>query len=246
MNRKLKDVLQSAFQTPNPINKEKFLRELNYPKITYREFFISQIGYIRKRVWCFCILLVVGVFVINGCTHNEILFFNSTKLIWFISAILPFLALISVTELLRSLFYNIEELEMSCRFRLLDVVIAKATILGIGNFVIFSMILWVINGNSGYGLLRTSQYLILPYLMTCVGSMFVLKHVRGRESQYYCGVVACFVSVVDTMCAMYKQIIYNENLLYIWSVLSVTFLVLICMQMSGFATRMEEIRGTYY
>lgn len=246
MNRKLKNALQSTFEAPNPMNKEKFLRELNYPKTTYKEFFISQISYIRKRVWCFCILLVAGVFTINKCMNNEILLFNNTKLIWSISAIFPFLALLSVTELFRSLFYNIEELEMSCRYRLLDVVIAKATILGIGNFTVFIAILYVVDGSCGYGLLRTSLYLILPYLMTCFGSILVLKHVRGRESLYYCGLVACFVSVMDAMGAVSKQIIYNENFIGVWSVLCVTFLILIFAQMSGFVMRMEEISGTDY
>jgi hypothetical protein len=246
LNRKLKDALQSTFEAPNPMNKEKFLRELNYPKTTYKEFFISQMRYIRKRVWCFCILLVVGVFAINKCMNNEVLLFNNAKLMWPISAILPFLALLSVTELFRSLFYNIEELEMSCRYRLLDVVIAKATILGIGNITAFIAILFVVDGNCGYGLLRTSLYLILPYLMTCFGSILVLKHVRGRESLYYCGLVACLVSVMEAVTSVSKQIVYNENFLGIWSVLCLTFLILIFVQMSGFVMRMEEISGTNY
>jgi len=237
----MKGALQSAFEAPEAIKKDAFLKNLNYPKTRYKDFFISQIGYIRKRVWWLCIILVLMTFTEKFCMDKRILTFENKNLIWIIAATLPFLALISVTEISRSYFFRMEELEMSCRYSLSDLVIARVTILGIVNALLLISVILVV-GSNGYGFLRVSLYLVLPYLMTCFGSILVLNHVRGIESLYYCGAVAGVVSATDSILSLTKQIIYNRNSILIGGFLCVVFMISIFVQMQRFIKRMEEIQ----
>jgi len=64
MKSDLKEQLRQVFDAPDSRRKEEFLQNFNYPKATYREFVFHQIGYIRKRVWGFSLVLLLSVFAV--------------------------------------------------------------------------------------------------------------------------------------------------------------------------------------
>ncbi len=64
-------------------------------------------------------------------------FFASENTVWIVSAFTPFLALLLIAESTKSAIYGMNELEMSARFSLKSVVLARLIILGVFNFGIF-------------------------------------------------------------------------------------------------------------
>ena len=67
--------------------------------------------------------------------------FASENTVWIVSAFTPFLALLLIAESTKSAIYGMNELEMSARFSLKSVVLARLIILGVFNFGIFCIII---------------------------------------------------------------------------------------------------------
>ncbi len=66
---------------------------------------------------------------------------NTAHFIWIVSSFLPFIALAGFTEIARSTSYNMAELEMSCKYSLSHVLLARLGILGLTEAILFAVII---------------------------------------------------------------------------------------------------------
>ncbi|WP_312648708.1 hypothetical protein [Aminipila sp.] len=240
MNKKLKKALKAAFEAPCPSDMERFLKQLRYPKINYQEFIFDQLHYIRKRIWVASALIVFLGWIIAFRLPAFQCWNPDGIKIWSISAALPFLAMISVTEIYRSAAYCMSELEGSCRFSLLQIVMARISILGVVNFVVLILILIFINQVSAYSLLQIVFYSIVPYLVVCSICLRLLNRTRSSEGIYACAVTAGIVSAISILCESTAKVLYSSTYLNIWLILFVSCSVLIGIQMRKLVKQMEE------
>jgi len=241
LNKDLKDALQVAFEAPPPVNKNRFLRTLRYPKITYFDFLLSQFSYIHKRVWIFSIFLVcMGQVLVSASEASSIHWYSEGGGIWIVSAVLPFLSLLTVTEIYRSAFYHIAELEISCRFSLPQIVMARIGILGVGSFVVLMFILISMNKISSFGLMALISYLIAPYTMTCSLCLWILSRIRGQESIYSCAAATCFISILYTAIRTMVPFLYSDSYLKYWWFFSATFILLVALQLYKLIKQMGD------
>lgn len=176
---KIEKALRSAFTPPEPRNKGKFIDSMRYPKLSYSEFILSQICYIRKRVWLFSaavLLLAIGaVYIIP---QNEI------YIVWVVSALIPFLALMTATEISRSDIFGMSELEAGCRYSLPQLIGARMIILGVSHFAVISAIVVVFGFFSPLGIMKAALYILTPYITVNGISLLVLDKVTGVEGVY--------------------------------------------------------------
>lgn len=237
MNRKLKKNIKTAFNPPAPTNKNDFLRTLNFPKASYKDFICCQIGYIRKRVWLSSFLLLF--FVLSSLYFLKAN--NIYQTVWFISSILPFIALIGITEIARSSSYNMQELEMSCKHSFQDIILARLGILGVYNFILFILLLLLMLDKTDYNFIRLGIYMLVPFLLTCTLAIFILNHIRCRETTYICGAVSCFISILNGMISSTCQIIFAEKFLYLWAIILCILIFSIITQTNKLLKISEEL-----
>ncbi len=219
MNKRFKAALQASFEAPPPTGKEKFFKTLGYPKTTYGSFFASQLFYIRKRVWLLSFLIVI---VSCGIVFQAQTFGNWDPEAWkigSISAMLPFLAMLTVTEIYRSAAYRMAELEMSCRFSLQQILAARLTLLGGGNFAVLMLLMYFSSRIADFKLLQAITYLIVPYFIVCGFCLWLLIHLRGQEGVYGCAAAACLVSVANILLSNGAPLLYSYAHLNGWLVL---------------------------
>ncbi len=240
LTNRWKNVLQTAFEAPKPEDKERFLKTLRYPKISAADFFLSQFRYIRKRVWVLSALIAAMGWAVALSSPLANLWHAEAGRLWILSALLPFLALLTATELSRSMGCRMAELELSCRFSLPQVVMARAAILGGGNFLILALLLTLISQSSSYGLLQAATYLLVPYLMTCGVSLWIVNRVRGRESVYGCAGAACLVSMTNVVAGSALQFLYSNAFLGYWLLLFAASSLFIGIQLRDLHKRTEE------
>ncbi len=234
MNKKLKKELKVAFEVPCSTGKELFLKQLRYPKITYPEFIIEQLRYIRKRVWFVSALIVwIGWYIAQYWQTDAMK-------IWSVSAILPFLAMITITELYRSAAYHMAELEGSCRFSLPQLSISRMSILGAVNFVVLILLLVFIWQTSVYSLLQTVLYTMVPYLVVCAICLWLLNRMHGVNGFYACGAATGLVSAAGVICEGTAEVMYSANYLNGWVVLFAGGWVLTGFQIYKFVKKMED------
>lgn len=144
-DRKLKKALKEIYIPPASQRRDTFLQELEKsnrqsPVLSLKDFMWVQLHYISPYIW-----VVNGVFflLMTGFLWEVSGSYRLGKLEWKydviakVSAMVPFLAISSLTELNRSARHRMEELEMSTRFSLQAVLLARMGILGGCNLLLF-------------------------------------------------------------------------------------------------------------
>ena len=185
MNKKLKQALWDGFATPEPVGKKKFLRGLSEPPIGNFEFIFTQLGYIRKWVWAAAGLIFALAVIGSEWIGQDIL--------WCVSAFIPLLALGIITECGRAEAYKMAELEMSTRFSIKSVVLARLGIIGGVSLILICTVTPIISSD----IFRTGTFILIPYLLTAYLSFLAVRKIHGKESMYVCAGIAAAVSILN-------------------------------------------------
>ncbi|SCY78482.1 hypothetical protein [Alkaliphilus peptidifermentans] len=237
MNR-IKKVLKKAYDIPLSKEKEAFLQRLNFPKSSYKDFFIYQISYIQKRVW---ILSTALIGLILMLLHFENITGDALKIIWITSSVLPFIALVAITEISRSMSHNMAEIEMSCRYNLADLMLARISILAAFNFILSNILILGIQGKTAYSPIRISLYIFVPFLLTCLASLIVLNYIKIKETTYICGGISCFISGINALIIGSNQIAYTDKFVGFWVIIFIALMVGIIVEIIDFIRKLEEL-----
>lgn len=144
------------------------------------------------------------------------------KYVGAVYGLVPFLVLISVTESTRSYRYEMEELELSSRFSLKSIVMARMVILGVGNLAILFVIVNILGKSTEYHVL----HILTPYFLTASGSLYIVRTVRENENTFLCFTIATIVSFLQMLLpAWFKEILAPEYI-SIWAVFFVMGIVM--------------------
>ena len=234
MSNQLKRSIQKAFAAPKPDQQEKarFLRKLPQPQISMFRFILVQASYVRKLSWALSgLTLLLALF----CAYNI-----SEDTLWVVSAFVPALGLLAVTEGNRSMMYGMSEFEMSTRFSLKNVVLARMSILGLFNFAVIAVLTPLCRIGNDVSLLQTGMCLLVPYLLTVNFSLWIARRINDKEIIYGCMCVATIVSGINTSLHFATDLIYQEIYTSWWLVLSVFLLIELAYEIHCTIKRTEE------
>lgn len=216
MNIKVKRSIQKILQAPMPDEqiKANFLRTFPRSRISTWQFLLRQAAFLRKRTLFLSLLLLIPAFMgLHDLNLNTI---------WMISAFTPFLALMAVTESTRSAMYGMSEFEMSTRFSIKNVILARLSMWGIIDFVIFCCIipLCYLN-NRQISLFQTGVYLFVPYLLTANISLWITRRIRNREYIVYCMAISVLVGGANVGLRFKVDIVYRISFFHWWLLMAV-------------------------
>lgn len=182
-----KKELKQAFELPEPYKKKEFIKRFPRPQMRTHEFLLEQAGYIRP--WSWCVFALTGFAAIAGAM------IFSQDMLGGISAMAPILALTIVAESGRAECYRMSELEMTARFSLKYVMLARMGILGILNTALFLGLIPLSLMNNEVSLILAGLSVMMPFLLTTFFGLWVVRRFRGREGMYLCIGISCFVSI---------------------------------------------------
>ena len=206
MERRLKEVLNRYYEAPKPQQKQAFIRQFGVQKINLPRLILMQAKYISKWVWMISALLCVVIYAVTYVMEE--------KYISVIYGMVPFLVMISVTESIRSYRYGMEELELSTRFSLKSIVMARMAMLGIGNMAVLIVIANVLGQREGYQVL----HILTPYFLTAGGSLYIVRTIRGSENTFYCFVLVVAVSFLQMLLTWQFYEVFTPNYMPVWVV----------------------------
>ncbi len=215
MNKHIKQAIRKAFEAPEQDQQKKaeFLKTLPQPKINMRQFIAVQATYLRKRSFFFAILLLLpalaGAYLINKYT------------LWLVSAFIPFLGLLAVTENSRSMVYKMNEFEMSARFSLRSVILTRMGILGAFDILVICCLIPLCRIGNDFSLFRTGLYIFVPYLMTVDAGLWITRRFHSKEAVYDCICAAVLISGTATGLHITSDFIYRASCSIWWFALSV-------------------------
>lgn len=190
----IKKEISKACEPPEPKGRDGFLAAIPYPKLTYPEFVLSQTGYIRKRMWVIsAFILLAGIFTACVVPYREM------TLLWVLSSLAPFLAVLTAAEISRSDIFGMSEIEAGCRFALPQVIGARMIILGICNFTVIAAATVILGIFSPFGIARSALYILTPYVSVNGISLAIFDRVKGQDGVYLSAAAALTVSLAGVM-----------------------------------------------
>ena len=230
----LKQEIKKAFkaQAPQRQKKENFIRSLPKSRISTWQFMLTQVTYLRKRALALSLLLlfpaIQGAYVIQQNT------------LWIVSSFIPFLGLLAVTECTRSPVYGMEEFEMSTRFSLKNVMLARMSILGMLDFLELICLAPLCCIGNQISLLQTGVYLLVPYLLTLNISLWLTRCIRGKDALYGCVSAAVLVSAANWGLHFIADFIYQFSYIHWWVILAVLLIVRMAQEIYHIIKKTED------
>ncbi len=234
---KLKKELQNAFTPPMPQSKDKFIKTIHYPKMSYFGFILSQICYIRKRIWFFSIVLLL-------ITFGTVYFIPQNQIysVWIVSAFIPFLALLTAAEISRSDIFGMSEIEAGCRFSLPQLTGARMIILGACSFTVIPIIAVVLGFSSPVGIIKAALYILTPFITVNGISLVILNKVNGSDGIYISAAAAVGVSLAGAL--SFSRIVFDARLINtVCAALCVVGMIVITAQIKKIMTGKDNCYG---
>ena len=241
IRKREKELLSQAFVTPEAKKKRAFLRTLPKQEVGIGELILSQAPYIRKWVW-FVSAIVFGVAVLL----SRYMLYDT---IWVLASLMPFMALSVVLELAKSSAYGMAELEMTSRFSMRTILLARMAMIGMFQFFVL-VLMTVVFGTTGVlaGLqasagtvARSGLYLLTPYLLTTVLGLMAVKRIHGKECVFACGCISAFVSVLNVAGNFLITAFYAEEYMIFWILAAVVLVLELVKEFRRTTNQMEEL-----
>lgn len=213
-SRELIQGLREIFDAPVPDQgrKRRFLWAYPGPRLPLWQFVFIQMSYIRKRTWLLSLSLLLPALSAAYAVDGDVL--------WAASALAPFLGLLAVTESMRSALYGMDEFEMSARFSLKSVLLARMGILGLLDAFILCCFIPLCDGGGRISLFRAGLYILVPYLMTVTASLWLTRCFYSRDIIYGCMGVAVSVSGGNAFLHMAADFMHQNSNIVVWVSLS--------------------------
>lgn len=224
-----KELLKQMLTAPEPKRKRAFLRSLPRQEVGLWNLVLSQAAYIRTWVWAASILLFGSVVWLAQYTELES--------IWLLSAVMPFGALLLILELARSTAYGMTELEMTSRFSLRTVLLARMSMLGAAQFLGLIPVAIVL----GMQLLKSGVYILVPYLLTAVLGLVAVRRLPGRENMFVCGSISVFVCALCPISRLYLPKLYGAEGFGWWMLATVLLLAVLVKEYGKTMNHLEEL-----
>lgn len=229
----LKRELQKVFEAPAPTRKKEFLKKMPQTKISNRSFLMAQFGYIPKYVWGI-FSFTFGIAIVCGC-------FMEKDVLWIISALIPFIALSILTENVRSGTYRMAELEMTARFSLKSVVLARMGILGVSHLLLLMFLIPLCAVHNLATVFQVGLYILVPYMLTVFIGLWATRRIHGKESMYACMGIAVGVSGMSIFVRRIFPLIYEMEYMPIWIIGFVVLIMLVVKEMKKSIEQTEEL-----
>ena len=224
-----KEMLRQMFAAPEPKRKKAFLRTLPRQEVGLGTLLLSQVAYIRKWVWAVSFLLFGSVVALSQ--------YMKLESIWVLSAVMPFGALLLVLEFARSTAYGMTELEMTSRFSLRTILLARMSMLGAAQLLGLIPVAMVL----GMQFLKNGVYILVPYLLTVFFGLIAVRRLPGREGMFVCGGISAFVCALCPISRLYLPNLYGAEGSKWWMLAAVLLAIVLMKEYGKTMKHLEEL-----
>lgn len=199
-----KEELQRLYEAPPPRRKRQFFRGLEIQPMSTCHVLWQQLPYLSKWSWVVSAFSLMTILYLN-CFYER-------ALLGAVLSLMPFLAVTAVTECVRAGIYGMAELEMSTRFSLKSIVLARMGIVGFENLILAMAAAIMIQEN----IFQTALYLFAPYFLTTYACFLAVRKILAKEVMYACAGIAVTVSAIIGMGELYFRWIFQEKYVGVW------------------------------
>ncbi len=167
--------------------------------MTAIRFFLDQLRFVRPSTW----LMKAGVTILVLAYLKESVSWPETWLWTLVSVTGPLLCLINANELGGFFCRGMLEIQMTARYSLRYVFLARLIFFGIFDVFVFITVSVVMSASGAGAVWQVLLYSTVPYLMMCVGCLMIFLRNGEDNTLLYCavwgGILTLAAVIVNSM-----------------------------------------------
>ncbi|MCC9295810.1 hypothetical protein ACFHWD_12790 [Clostridium sp. MT-14] len=253
MNKKLCLDLKKALNVPvvyhgEQLEKAISLANSEYEKhrsrerIGYVEFLFQQIPFMGRRIWIFQgSILILMWLLLTTIFQEDFKYIAARHLPDLLCLFAIFITMTGLPFLCRSYRYKMQEVETASFMSMSGLLSARLIVIGLGDGIFLLAVSLVTFSKVSISTALVIFYLLLPFLVSCCGCIFIL---RSNRSQY--NVFACefFCLLILSLQFLFHTLVpqaYHRAALTGWVVLSVFFAAVLAFQIYKLIVKFNRI-----
>lgn len=182
----LKQLVKNAYPLAPSGRKAAFVRRYPRRELHYRQILRMQLPYMGPQLALLCgcaLAILLGAAANVGEEYARIA-----------AALVPLSALIAMTGLGRSARCGMEELELSTRFSLRMLRVARLTVIGLAGLFVMLSASCALTLLTGAKLLPAFAFAAVPYLLTSFLCMVLIRRWHSPKNLYGCTLITVGIS----------------------------------------------------
>lgn len=187
--------------------------QVNNDNMTFFQFFLSQLRFIRKSAWVIQFIIVL----LYSCSLFNLV--GNAEGIMLLSPISPLIVVFSMFELSRSYVQGTIEIELSMKFSFKQLMLVRISITGISDVFFLTLILFISKLQLSMTINALILYLFVPFLITAFGCLWSINHFSDEKCNYCCIVLGLFISIILWIAIKQFPQIYETSALGIWVII---------------------------
>lgn len=182
--------------------------------MTDTQFILGQMGFIKRRVWIgqFVLLLVICM-VIRSYVMTYTMNYLALPMI---SALAPLLLVFNIEEIARISYRSMLEIEMAAKYSLKKLMLSRLCILGITDLIMLTVFILYLNMYSEKSLFLIVLYSLVPFNITVIGLLHLLKHQEKGRYDYMALAYTLLVCVIFVLAPQRRPVFYSGAYDNIW------------------------------
>ncbi|MEK4236181.1 hypothetical protein MHI27_10505 [Paenibacillus sp. FSL H8-0261] len=189
-------------------------------RTSFTEFYKAQLRFISWKVWALQLLIVAGMGLLlhNFINHPH----GNIQIVMLASISAPLLVITGLQTLTRSLTFHMLEIELSTRHVLEKLTLVRMSLLGIADLIGLTLLAVLLNVWIQTGILSLLLYLLVPFNIACLGSLWLLNRIRTSNCGYYCLLYCALLVIVQIIFTFnYSFSLFLSSVTGLWQVLLV-------------------------
>lgn len=148
--------------------------------------------------------------------------------------------LLSITEMAKSSSYHMEELELSCRYNLPKIMLARLIILSIVNLLMLLLISLCFIQQNNFNIIKIGLCLTTPFILTGYVSLVILNRLHLQETLYICGGTTLVISIANMITMEQLGSLLLEQYSILWGILLTIIIIFSAIEAKTFIQKKEE------
>lgn len=211
----------------------------NFYRMPLLKFIKSQFVFIRKRTWlCQFIVGIIGCLFIGFYSKQQIRMYDVYP---FLTAIAPVLMITGMDEISRIYDGSLCELQQTTKYPLKVILLVRMSIMASVDILLLFIIGIYLKTLYQREIVSTMLYILVPFEVSCIGILIIMRHLRGNMLNYvclvYCSIVGGIPFLYD-LCS--RTAAFDENNILLWKIACLVGIVLIGIALKGLLKRCER------
>lgn len=253
MNKKLCLDLKKALNVPvvyhgEQLEKAISLANSEYEKhrsrerIGYVEFLFQQIPFMGRRIWIFQgLILILMWLLLTTIFQEDFKYIAARHLPDLLCLFAIFITMTGLPFLCRSYRYKMQEVETASFMSMSGLLSARLIVIGLGDGIFLLAVSLVTFSKVSISTALVIFYLLLPFLVSCCGCIFILRSSRSRYNVFACEFFCLLILSLQFLFHTSVPQAYHRAALTGWVVLSVFFAAVLAFQIYKLIVKFNRI-----